>query len=108
VDDRRSHGHPGQHTVVITSTMARLADWMIDRAIASWSSAPRAPGTPPSLLVNTWMAYAGGALLAALLAALALSRLPRPVLLPAMLVWILAWIYAGRAPGKRKPRRSLT
>jgi hypothetical protein len=70
VDDRRSHGHPGQHTVVITSTMARLADWMIDRAIASWSSAQRAPGTPLSLLVNTWMDSAGGALLAALALAL--------------------------------------
>ena len=91
-------------TVAITNTMARLAVWMIDMAIASWSSAPRAPGTPPSLLVNTWMAYAGGALLAAL----ALPSLPRAVLLLAMLVWILAWVYAGRAPDKRKPRRSLT
>ena len=104
MDDRRSHGHPGQHKVVITSKMDRLADWMIDRAIASWSSAPRAPGTPPSLLVNTWMAYAGGALLAAL----ALSRLARAVLLPAMLALTLAWICAGRAPGKRKPSLSLT
>ena len=67
--------------MVITNTMARLAVWMIDMAIASWSSAPCAPGTPPSLLVNTWMAYAGGALLAAL----ALSRLARAVLLPAIL-----------------------
>ena len=91
-------------TVAITNAMARLAVWMIDMAIASWSSAPCAPGTPPSLLVNTWMAYAGGALLAAL----ALPSLPRAVLLLAMLVWILAWVYAGRAPGKRKPRPSLT
>jgi len=91
-------------TVVITSTMARLADWVSDLATAPWSSVARALGTPPSLLVNTWMAYASGALLAAL----ALPRLPRALLLPAAFVLVVAWLYAGRAPGKRKPRLNLT
>jgi len=79
-------------TVVITSTMARLAEWLSDRLASLGPSTARAPGTPPSLLLNTWLAYAAGALLAAL----AMPRLPLPLLLPAVLVLVVAWLYTAR------------
>jgi len=79
-------------TVVITSTMARLAEWLSDRLASLGPSTVRVPGTPPSLLLNTWLAYAAGALLAAL----AMPRLPLPLLLPAVLVLVVAWLYTAR------------
>jgi len=69
-------------TVVLTSTLARLAEAALDMAMGHRRRAVPASGTPPGLLVATWAFYALGAGLGALL----LDRLHYPLLAPAALV----------------------
>jgi uncharacterized membrane protein YoaK (UPF0700 family) len=78
-------------TVVITSTMARLAEWVCEVAMAPLSRRPAQAGTPPGLLFNTWLSYAGGALVAAF----AMPMVALAMLVPAGLVLMVAWIYSA-------------
>ena len=80
-------------TVVVTSTLARIADAALDRV---WPIAPRhtPPSTAPSrLLAITWIGYLGGAMAGTAL----LAVMPWPLLVPAaLLVIVVATLPAPR------------
>jgi uncharacterized membrane protein YoaK (UPF0700 family) len=71
-------------TVVVTSTLARAADAVLDWL---WPSSDRAPlgATNRRLLAFTWIGYLVGAVIGALL----LSVLPHPLLVPAALLLLM-------------------
>jgi uncharacterized membrane protein YoaK (UPF0700 family) len=76
-------------TVVVTSTMARAADAVLDRL---W---PRGDGAPPAvtnrrLLAMTWASYLVGAVIGALLVPL----LPYPLVVPAAMLLVVLFIRA--------------
>jgi uncharacterized membrane protein YoaK (UPF0700 family) len=73
-------------TVVVTSTLARIADTTLDRV---WPAhkAPPATATTPRLLALTWIGYLAGAVGGVLL----IPVLPWPLLVPAgLLVTVVA------------------
>lgn len=79
-------------TVVITSTMARIAETTTDALIKPFSPAKAAVQMPVRLLISTWVCYGIGAALAILL----LSYLALPLIIPAALmlalaVWFAPW-----------------
>lgn len=72
-------------TVVVTSTLARIADATLDRA---WPTAPRhkpPPAAAPRLLAITWIGYLGGAMAGTAL----LPVIAWPLLVPAALLVIV-------------------
>ncbi len=72
-------------TVVVTSTLARIADATLDRA---WPTAPRRkppPAAAPRLLAITWIGYLGGAMAGTAL----LPVIAWPLLVPAALLVIV-------------------
>jgi uncharacterized membrane protein YoaK (UPF0700 family) len=76
-------------TVVVTSTMARGADAVLDRLWPSGDPAP--PGvTNRRLLAFTWVGYLVGAVAGALL----LTVMPYPLLVPAALLLVVLFIRA--------------
>jgi uncharacterized membrane protein YoaK (UPF0700 family) len=68
-------------TVVVTSTLARIADATLDRV---WPAAPR-ENPAPRLLAVTWIGYLGGAMTGTAL----LPLVPWPLLVPAGLLVIV-------------------
>jgi uncharacterized membrane protein YoaK (UPF0700 family) len=73
-------------TVVVTSTLARIADATLDRV---WPTAPHhttPPSTTPRLLAITWIGYLGGAMAGTAL----LAVIAWPLLVPAALLVIVA------------------
>lgn len=76
-------------TVVITSTMARLAESATDRWVLSpMGMKMPASSTPHRLLINTWLSYVVGALLATL----TMAVLSHALLVTAGLVLATAWV----------------
>jgi uncharacterized membrane protein YoaK (UPF0700 family) len=84
-------------TVVVTSTLARTADTVVDRL---WPSATvKPPSTVNTLLLTlTWTGYLLGALIGALL----VPRMAQPLLVPAAL--LLAVVLLGPLFGSPAPR----
>jgi uncharacterized membrane protein YoaK (UPF0700 family) len=76
-------------TVVVTSTLARGADAVLDRL---WPGDARTPPTATNrrLLAFTWVGYLVGAVIGALLVPL----LPYPLLVPAALLLLVLFIRA--------------
>jgi uncharacterized membrane protein YoaK (UPF0700 family) len=76
-------------TVVVTSTMARGADAVLDRI---WPGDTRAPAAPTNrrLLALTWVGYLVGAVIGALL----VPVMPYPLLVPAALLLVVLFIRA--------------
>lgn len=73
-------GRTAASTVVVTSTIARLADAAVDR----WAGRPRSdptPGGDPRLLLLTWGCYLFGAIAAAAF----LPLMTKPLLVPTVL-----------------------
>jgi uncharacterized membrane protein YoaK (UPF0700 family) len=80
-------------TVVVTSTMARLAQAAADALVAPFGIRPGAPGEPVGLLLITWLTYAIGAALAALL----MPRVAHPLALACALLLLLSvWMHFDR------------
>jgi uncharacterized membrane protein YoaK (UPF0700 family) len=81
-------------TVVMTSTLARLARSMADALAAPFGMKPPAAAEPVGLLLGTWLAYALGAAVATLL----LPRLAAPLWPAAALLGLLcvALAWKGR------------
>jgi uncharacterized membrane protein YoaK (UPF0700 family) len=69
-------------TVVITSAMARLAEYCLVLALDRREARAQAPKLAPAVLAATWVCYALGALIAAL----ALDMIARPLFLPAAML----------------------
>lgn len=86
-------------TVVITSTLARLAELAVDRAaVVLRVSGPRAGGMPGGLLLATWLCYGIGAGLASVL----MPLLASPLLAAAALVALFS-LLTGLAGTQRRP-----
>lgn len=79
-------------TVVVTSTLARTADALVDRLVGHRRPPALSPVARPWLLAMTWTAYLVGALAGAWLVTL----LAWPLLVPAALVALLL------LPGRRR------
>jgi uncharacterized membrane protein YoaK (UPF0700 family) len=69
-------------TVVMTSTMARLAETAADRMMRGFGRRAPRHGMPSGLLMWTWVAYGGGAAIAGV----AVRYVPMPLALPAFVV----------------------
>jgi uncharacterized membrane protein YoaK (UPF0700 family) len=79
-------------TVVVTSTMARLAETTVD-ALAG-DSRPKGGGNgAPTGLALTWMSYAGGAITAVLL----MKVTSLPILVPAGVVLLVSVLWKTRS-----------
>jgi uncharacterized membrane protein YoaK (UPF0700 family) len=72
-------------TVVVTTTLARCADALLDRLWPDRTKTPETTATRSRLLELTWLAYLVGAVTGALLAAM----VAWPLLVPAALVIVL-------------------
>ena len=77
-------------TVVMTSTIARLAETAADRLIRGFGRAAPRHGVPNSLLVATWAAYAAGAAIAGTL----IRFVDVSLVLPALIVLVVTARYA--------------
>jgi uncharacterized membrane protein YoaK (UPF0700 family) len=81
-------------TVVVTSTLSRLGESLVDYIVPRRQPANTGPSAPPArLLVAAWACYGLGALAAALL----LRLTPYALLLPAALVLLVA-VFSARTP----------
>ena len=69
-------------TVVMTSTMARLAETAADRLMRGFGRPAPRHGMPSGLLMWTWVAYGGGAALAGVL----VRHVAVPLVLPGLVV----------------------
>ncbi len=78
-------------TIVLTSTMARLAESALDFCARKVARAKK-HGLPTGLLAATWAAYAFGAIVAVVL----LRLVGAPLLVSAAIVLIVAWVSAPR------------
>jgi uncharacterized membrane protein YoaK (UPF0700 family) len=78
-------------TVVMTSTLARLAHSVADALVAPFGMKPPAGTEPVRLLLGTWLAYALGAALATLLLPRLLAPLWPTVALLCLLCAAMAW-----------------
>ncbi len=85
----RFHGF-ALSTVVMTSTMARLAESAADRLMRRWGRTAPRHGMPGALLTWTWVAYGSGAAIAGV----ALRHLAVPLLMPALVVLAVTAMYA--------------
>jgi uncharacterized membrane protein YoaK (UPF0700 family) len=85
-------------TVVMTSTLARLAHSVADALVAPFGMKPPAGTEPVSLLLGTWASYAAGAVAAALL----MPVMANPLALAcAMLLALSSWLgWQGRAAAR--------
>ena len=76
-------------TVVLTSTLARLAEATLDFLVRHKVLATVAQKIPAALMAVTWIAYAAGALLAVLLSKVTTA----PLLVASAIVLALSWSY---------------
>jgi uncharacterized membrane protein YoaK (UPF0700 family) len=76
-------------TVVMTSTMARLAETVADRLLRGFGRRAPRHGMPSGLLMWTWVAYGGGAALAGVL----VRYVAIPLVLPALVVIVVTALY---------------
>ena len=79
-------------TVVITSTVARFAEYCLALAIDRREATVQAPKLAPAVLAATWVCYAFGAVIAAL----ALNMIARPLFLPAAMLATVALLVVLR------------
>lgn len=83
-------------TVVLTSTLARIAEALLDVVIGRRAHPVRGRRAPAGLLALTWFCYAAGAALGALLR----DRMTYPLLVAAGIVAVvaglLAWVSSSR------------
>ena len=76
-------------TVVMTSTMARLAESAADRLMRGFGRAAPRHGMPSGLLMWTWVAYGGGAAIAGVV----VRYIAVPLVLPALVVIVVTALY---------------
>lgn len=76
-------------TVVMTSTMARLAETAGDRIMRGFGRRAPRHGMPSGLLLWTWVAYGGGAALAGTV----LRYMSVPLVLPALIVVLVTALH---------------
>jgi uncharacterized membrane protein YoaK (UPF0700 family) len=81
-------------TVVVTTTMARLAEFALAWCIARPQARAAAPKTAPSLLVAIWTCYGLGAIAAAF----AMKATARPLFFPAAMLVIVAALTMLKEP----------
>jgi uncharacterized membrane protein YoaK (UPF0700 family) len=84
-------------TVVMTSTMARLAETAADRVMRGFGRRAPRHGMPSGLLMWTWVAYGGGAAIAGVL----VRYVTVPLVLPALVVILVTALYARALSPRR-------
>lgn len=88
-------GGPAVSTVVLTSTLARMAEVALDRVMGRSPHPARATAGPGGLLATTWASYAAGAAAGALLQ----DAFILPLLVPAAIVLGVALRHAFSEDG---------
>jgi uncharacterized membrane protein YoaK (UPF0700 family) len=81
-------------TVVVTTTMARLAEFCLAWLIARPQARAAAPKTAPSLLLVIWICYGLGAIAAAF----AMAATSRPLFVPAAMLAVVAALTSRKEP----------